>query len=826
MKDISIRNIAQIVGGSLKRVAVNSDDYTINQISIDSRTIKSTSGCLFVALHGERHNGHRYLSDLYLRGVRYFLVSEDVTCADYPEGIFVQVENTLSALQSLSAAHRRKYTYPVLAITGSNGKTIIKEWLYSLLHHELKIIRSPRSYNSQVGVPLSVLNMDDEHQMAIFEAGISKPKEMEVLQRIVQADYGIVSNIGEAHQKNFANKTEKINEKLKLFNTCKKLVYCADQVDLARNVEAMFSPRTRYAWSTNVKNTTADLHLQYRIAIKQSIIIYKHARGEGEVVFPFVDSASLENASHCLAFILMLGLESEQVLDAFAYLQPIAMRLEIKSGINDCQLINDFYNSDLNSLEIALQFQSNHSSKQGQQACLILSDIEQTEYADEELGKRLCKLLYPYNLHKLVLVGRQWEVYCGLLNVETECYASTDDFLAHFEARNYRNLNILLKGARYFRFERISAVLQQKYHQTQLEVDLSALVENLNHYKALLRPTTKMMVMVKALSYGTGSVEIAKALAYQQVDYLAVAVADEGMELRQSGVDTPIIVMNPEYHSFEMMMDNRLEPNIYSPEVFHLFQKTAERMAVCHYPIHLKLETGMHRLGFDDEAELQHALQLVSSTDTLRVASCFTHLAVSDDSAEDTFTHTQHKRFLELSRLVLQVQPQAMCHILNSAGIERFPEYQHDMVRLGIGLYGYAQSSCVKTKVVACWTSLVSQVKVVKSGNTIGYGRVGKANEDKKIAIIPVGYADGYNRRLSNGVGKVWIAGHEYPVIGNICMDMCMIDITGSNIIQGTRVELMGEHITMQRLARWIGTIPYEVLTSISQRVKRVYVQE
>ncbi len=825
MKEIRVDYIAQVVNGHLKGALSDRSESVINQFSIDSRTIINTADCLFVALKGERHNGHSYIAALYQRGVRCFLLSEEIDDALYPGAIFIQVENSLKALQMLAAHHRLKYTYPVLAITGSNGKTIIKEWLYSLLHQEQKVIRSPRSYNSQVGVPLSVLNMDEGYDLAIFEAGISQPNEMPLLQQIIEADYGIISNIGEAHQKNFASKHEKIVEKLQLFKSCKQVVYCADQEELAQAVEAYLAPSARYAWSVKPQ-VQANLHLRYEVGTGQSTIYYTHHKGEGKVHLPFVSSASLENASHCLAFILMLELESQSVFEAFAQLQSVAMRLEIKSGINGCQLINDFYNSDLNSLEIALQFQANHSSGTNQKSGLILSDIEQSEYTDEELAIRLKNLLQPYGLSKLFMVGERLKAYQHLFQEGVSFYTSTDEFLAQFHASEYQNLNILLKGARDFRFERISAVLQKKYHQTQLEVNLNAMVENLNRYKALLKPTTKMMVMVKASSYGSGTTEIAKALAYQQVDYLAVAVADEGMELRRSGVETPIIVMNPEYHSFEMMIENRLEPNIYSNILFRSFQQVAKSMAVRNYPVHLKLETGMHRLGFDNKDDLTQVLQQLCLEDTLRVASCFTHLAVSDTPAEDSFTRIQHERFMELSAVVLAFQPQAMRHILNSAGIERFPEYQHDMVRLGVGLYGLAQSDRVKTEVVSRWTSLVSQVKEVPAGETIGYGRVGKAGEGKKIAIIPVGYADGYNRRLSNGVGKVWIEGAAYPVIGNVCMDMCMIDITGSNIQQGAPVELMGEHITMQSLADWIGTIPYEVLTSISQRVHRVYVQE
>lgn len=829
MKETTLAHIAQVVRGSLRSLAPKPENRRINQLSIDSRTMVNTERGLFVALRGERHNGHDYIDSLYHRGLRNFLVSEEINSNNYPEAAFLEVANTLSALQDLAAAHRAKHSCPVLAITGSNGKTIIKEWLYSLLHTELNTIRSPRSYNSQVGVPLSVFNMREEHQLAIIEAGISKAGEMNALQHIIAPNYGIISNIGEAHQANFANRKQKIDEKLKLFDTCQQVIYCADHSELASAIEAKFAPQKHYSWSAHHKKG-ASLQLHYEQQHTHTLIHYQTSKAAGSVRIPFVGQASLENASHALAFILSRGWMKPTVQSAFEHLQPVAMRLEISSGINHCQLINDYYNSDFNSLEIALQFQANHASSSKQQAALIISDMEQAECTDQQLAKRLSKLLRPYQLSKLVLIGTRLSAHHSCFPTQAECYHSTDEFLAQFQSSNYRNLNILLKGARSFQFERIAAVLQKKYHQTQLEVNLHAMVENLNYYKSLLQPKVKTMVMVKAFSYGTGSVEVAKALSYQQVDYLAVAVADEGVELRQAGVETPIIVMNPEHHSFELMMEHRLEPNIYSLPLFRSFQQAAQRLAVHQYPIHLKLETGMHRLGFSEEEELQEALQLLLADDSLRILSCFSHLAVSDNPQEDQYTHQQHDRFLALSNIVQQAQPQAMRHLLNSAGIERFPNYQHDMVRLGIGLYAGPQFAPIETAqenlVVARWTSLVSQVKTVAAGSSIGYGRVGQAVHDMQIAVIPVGYADGFDRRLSNGIGKVWIEGKEYPVVGNICMDMCMIDITGASISPGTPVELMGEHISLQQLAQQIGTISYEVLTGISQRVRRVYVQE
>lgn len=821
------KEIAGLVNGVLKSAAGPDFNPTVQSVSIDSRTIADVHSCLFFALKGVRHNGHQYLGDLYQKGVRSFVICEPVDLQKYPEACFVQVDDSLEALQKLASVVRSRHNYPVLAITGSNGKTIVKEWLYDLLHETLKIIRSPKSYNSQVGVPLSVWNMSDQFELAIFEAGISMPGEMEKLAEVIQPTIGIITNLGEAHQENFSNLSKKLDEKLKLFAQCGTLIYRKEQDLVAGQIKQAYGKTNKalFAWSTS--DETADLFLYMHPQAHSTRIQFIWNGREYELNVPFTDFASLENVGHCLAFIFSSGYACDSVLAAFPRLQAVAMRLELKQGINNCLLINDYYNSDINSLTIALQFLKSQSLNEKRPRCLILSDIEQSGFSGSELAQAVNRLLNVYEVDRLIGIGRRLYLNRELFGARAQFFQSTGEFLASFRASDFRNEHILLKGARDFRFERIASVLQQKYHQTQLEVNLNNLVENLNRYRARLKPETKITIMVKAFSYGSGTVEIARALEFQQVDYLAVAVADEGIELRQAGISTPILVMNPEEHSFEMMLEYRLEPNIYSTEVYEQFDRAARRMAVSDFPIHLKLETGMHRLGFSSAEELEQIALRVPREGRLRIQSVFSHLAASDSADHDGFTREQYLRFKQLSTPVVANQPNKVIrHILNSAGIERFGDYQMEMVRLGIGLYGVSQSDVLQAETVARWTTVISQVKTVAEGETVGYGRKGKVTTPKQVAIIPVGYADGYDRRLSNGAGKVWIAGRQYPIIGNICMDMSMIDVTGADVQAGESVELMGEHIRLTDLADWMGTIPYEVLTGISQRVRRVYIQE
>ena len=826
---MNFKEIAYHIGGNFLKGEVQSSHRDIQTISIDSRNIMDVNSCLFIAIKGVHHDGHQYIKDLYNQGVRAFLICEETCDISQFEGASILlVNNTLESLQKLSSVVRSKYTYPVVGITGSNGKTIIKEWLFDLLQKEKRVLRSPRSYNSQVGVPLSVWNMSENYDMAIFEAGISQKGEMEKLSSVIKPTIGIITNIGEAHQKNFNTKEEKAEEKLLLFESCNTIIYRCDYELIYKCIQKKYanSGKRLFSWTLN-DDIKADLNINSEIFSESTVLSFIFNGEESSVEIPFTDDASIENACHCLAFIISTGNSNESVLCRFKDLQPVAMRLEIKDGINNCTLIDDYYNSDINSLKIALQYLNHQNTKSNQEQILILSDICQSGMAPKKIAKELSSMVKLYKIDRFIGIGSVLSSFSEYFSGNSSFYRNTDEFIRVFDSSIFKDKCILIKGARKFHFEKISSLLQMKYHRTLLEINLNALVNNLNEYRALLKPETKILVLVKASSYGHGAIEIARTLQYHKVDYLAVAVADEGIDLRQNGIDIPILVMNPEEHSFEMMIEYGLEPNIYSKTLFNKFEKTAKRMAVSKYPVHLKLDTGMHRLGFSDEREVRDISMLAASSNYLYVRSVFSHFAVADDPSEDDYTSSQIKKFKILSDIVVSTQHHPVIrHLLNTAGIERFPEYQMEMVRLGIGIYGIPMSSKVHPVKVARWKTVISQVKRLVAGDTVGYGRNGKVTRPSDIAVIPVGYADGYDRHLGNGKGRVWINGSYAPVIGNICMDMTMIDVTGICVKPGDSVELMGDHVKVEEIAEKLGTITYEIFTGISQRVKRIYVEE
>ncbi len=826
MTEFSLQEILKIIDGEILSPGIANADQ-ISSISIDSRTVVEPASTLFVALAGERHDGHNYLTELYKKGVRSFIVSDKkLKIEEFFGAQVIYVPETLKALQQIATWIRQKHTYPVLAITGSNGKTIVKEWLFELLQPK-KIVRSPKSFNSQVGVPLSVFNMDCHFDLAIFEAGISKPGEMQKLASILSPSLGIFTNIGDAHQENFQTLEQKVEEKLKLFENCELLVYCCDDELVEKKVRDKFSNSSTELVGWSFKDKNSKYYIERKGEPGKITFTLTSEDRSLDVPIPFSDEASVENAAHCLVFIAEKFELNDQVLSAFETLQPVAMRLELKDGINNCSLINDYYNSDIHSLGIALQFLNQQTTSALKKKTIILSDIKQTGVSQSKLVKEVSRLVQLNQVDRFIGIGEGFYTNQNSFGENSAFYKNTDEFLAKFKGSDFQDESILIKGARDFHFERISSILQKKFHQTTLEIRLHEMIENLNSFKALLKPETKVMVMVKAFSYGSGTVEVAQMLQYQKVDYLAVAVADEGIDLRKAGISVPIVVMNPEAHSFESLVEFKLEPNIYSSELFERFERFARKMAIHNYPVHLKVDSGMHRLGFSDAKEFQTVLKSISSQNVLRLKSIFSHLAASDEEFHDEFTNEQYQRFEKMAALADEIISYKIDkHLLNSAGIERFPEYRHDMVRLGIGLYGVSVALKVKCRPIAYWKTSVSQVVKVSKGETIGYGRMGKVDNDKEIAVIPVGYADGYDRRFGNGNAYVWVKGKKVPTIGNICMDMSMIDVTGLNIKPGDSVELMGEHIKLMELANCAQTIPYEILTGISQRVKRIYVQE
>ncbi|PLX11269.1 MAG: bifunctional UDP-N-acetylmuramoyl-tripeptide:D-alanyl-D-alanine ligase/alanine racemase, partial [Marinilabiliales bacterium] len=737
---------------------------------------------------------------------------------------FLLVKNSIEALQKLAAFHRNKFKYPVIGITGSNGKTIVKEWIYHVLQGKKQIIRNPKSFNSQVGVPLSICLMEQIYDLAIFEAGISLSGEMDKLEKIIRPNIGLITNIGEPHQENFVDYREKTTEKLKLFSNADILVYSRDEEIIEKSISEnkLLSKKQLFSWS---KSKGANLYIRTKpIDHNKTKIEFQTKKHQDSLIIPFTDQASIQDAIHVLAMICALNFDPKLFKNRFESLPPVAMRMELKEGINNCSIINDSYNSDLNSLEIALNYldqQNQHKKK-----TLILSDILQTGKNTKQLYTQVASLLKKFKVNRLIGIGEAISSQGEVFNNEKVFYPSTETFLTEFNKNDFREEAILLKGSRNFHFEKISSVLEEKAHRTVLEINLNALVHNLNYFRSKIKPETKIMVMVKALSYGSGTFEIANILQYQRVDYLGVAFADEGVALREAGIKTPIIVMNPEQNSFEMMLKHRLEPEIYNFRILDQFRMEVERANLLNYPVHIKLDTGMNRLGFL-ENEIPQLIGQLKEIGNLKISTIFSHLAGSDDHIHDNFTKKQIERFDNLSSLFINnFNYKITRHISNSAGIERFPEAQFEMVRLGIGLYGISATNQNLLVNVSTLKSTIIQVKQVPKDETIGYNRQGKAENDVTIAVVPIGYADGLNRKLSNGKGKLYVNGFFVPIIGNICMDMCMIDITGCNIHEGDEVIVFGKEQSVIDLANELETIPYEIFTSVSSRVKRIYFQE
>ncbi|MGZ2370858.1 bifunctional UDP-N-acetylmuramoyl-tripeptide:D-alanyl-D-alanine ligase/alanine racemase [Ancylomarina sp. YFZ004] len=818
-KTYQLNHIAQIVGGTL----VGHGDFEIDRLSIDSRTLVLASKTLFFALVGERHNGHDYIQDLYDKGIRAFVVSESIFYSNFEDCNFIVVADTLNAIQKLSAYHRKNFTYPVITITGSNGKTIVKEWLYQVLNPLYRIVRSPKSYNSQVGVPISVWQMTGEDELAIFEAGISKPCEMDKLETIIQATGGIFTHLGSAHLENFEDAKALLDEKLKLFASCEWVVYCSDNTRVSDAIEERYAKdKELLNWS---RKTDAKLQIRSENVHKGKVELKAIYKGEEKMILlPFIDKASIENAINCWLTFLYLGLSDEQIYKGFCDLEAVAMRLELKEGQNNCLLINDFYNSDLGSLAIALDLMNQHGKER--KKTVILSDIFQSGFQPRDLYSQVSELLTLNKIDKFVGIGDDIASQAKNFQCESVFYPTTETFLSALDTNVFKNEIILIRGARDFRFERISSALQYKAHRTILEVNLTAMVHNLNYFRSLLQPKTKLMVMVKAFSYGSGSTEIANLLQYQQVDYLAVAIADEGVDLRTNGISTPIVVMNPELHSFETMIDYNLEPEIYSLSVLKSFESILKRSGLKNYPIHLKLDTGMYRMGFVDH-ELDELIGYLKDNPHFYIRSIFSHLSGSDEEIHDDYTESQIDKFEKWSsKIRVAFSYKIDRHILNTSGIERFPNAQFEMVRLGIGLYGVSATKQDMLMNVSSLKTTISQIKSVEKGQTVGYSRKGKLDKKSRIGIIPIGYADGFNRKLSNGVGQVLVNGELVSVVGNVCMDMCMIDLTDIEAKEGDSVIIFGDDYSLSRIAEKLDTIPYEILTTVSRRVKRIYFQE
>ncbi len=822
MINLTTIELAEIVQGKV----IGDSGFTIRNVITDSRTPVSGNGLLFIALVGPNHNGHEFIDELYqLRNVKAFLVEPDeVSYSNYPNATFVEVDDTLQALQKLAAYHRNRFVYPVIGITGSNGKTMVKEWLNQLLSPEYQIVRSPRSYNSQVGVPLSALQMDDHFDLAIFEAGISKPGEMVKLQPIIDPTIGIFTNIGMPHQENFDDIDEKVNEKLKLFREVKTLIYCKDHaaIDSIIRGNTLLADNQLLTWGQSPASKVQVKSIQ-RVAGKTQVKI-RYSQQDFTLSIPFTDTASYENAMHCVTTMLLLGYSVHDIDKRLHTLQPVAMRLELKEGINRCSIINDSYNSDLGSLAIAIDFLM--QQKQHNRYVVILSDILESGYAPEQLYSKVAQMLKDKGVDLLIGIGPEISRYDYAFEVEAEFYSSTHEFLLDLKRKEIRDAAILIKGSRKFHFEQISTMLERKVHRTTLEINLNAIAHNLNYYRSLLDPGVKLMAMVKAFSYGSGSYEIANLLQFQRVDYLGVAYTDEGVALREAGITLPIVVLNPSFGTYELMVEFNLEPEIYSLTGLREFINVLNRVGVSSYGVHIKIDTGMHRLGFTPD-QLSELINILASTNSVRVKSIFSHLAASDEPHHDQFTQHQIATFKQASEILINALGyQPMCHILNTGGIERYPEAQFDMVRLGIGLYGISPTLSDKLIHISTLRSKVIQVKHIQPGETVGYSRKGVVDKPTTVVTIPIGYADGLSRMLGNGNYSMMLNGVLVPTIGNISMDTCTLDATGVDVKEGDEVVVFGQHPTISHMAKALGTIPYEVLTSVSQRVKRVYFQE
>ena len=818
----SLEKIASLIGAHCFGEGEAQIDWILN----DSRSLAFPESTLFFALRSQRNDGHKYIPDLYRRGVRNFVVANlpENYEQKYSDAHFLRVVSPLKALQRLAERHREEYDLPVVGVTGSNGKTVVKEWLYQLLSGSRNVTRSPRSYNSQVGVPLSVWLLNSRSEVGVFEAGISQPGEMSALRAIIQPTIGVMTNLGPAHQENFSSLQEKCLEKLSLFKDCQVVVYEADDPVVSECVDQAMLKGDHLAWSRRDPNSPLFIR-DVRKEETFTTVNYTYLGTDGSYTLPFVDEASIQNSIHCLAVCLYLRLPAADIAARMSRLEPVAMRLEVKQGVRGCTLINDSYNSDINSLDIALDFMNRRP--ESRRRTLILSDILQSGMPVEELYAKVAEMVNRRKVDRIIGVGPDIMAQSQRFHMDKMFFVSSEALLQSGMLDKLSNEVIMLKGSRKFNFEAISEHLSLKVHETTLEVNLEAIVRNLNYYRSFMKPETKMVCMVKASAYGAGSVEIAKTLQDHRVDYLAVAVADEGADLRKAGITGNIIIMNPEMSTFNMLFQYDLEPEVYSFALLEALIKAAEKEGITNFPVHLKLDTGMHRLGFDPEHDLPALIDRLQHQTALLPRSVFSHFVGSDSPDFDAFSAHQFELFDKASRQLQEAFPyKILRHICNSAGIERFPERHLDMVRLGLGLYGIDPIDNRVLNNVTTLKTTILQIHEVSPEDTVGYSRRGHLTRKSRIAAIPIGYADGLDRHLGCGHCYCLVNGQKAPYVGNICMDVCMIDVTDIDCKEGDTVEIFGDHLPVTVLSDVLGTIPYEVLTSVSERVKRVYFQE
>jgi alanine racemase len=821
----TIENIAEITIGKL--IQHNSKSQPTHLL-LDSRKLLFPHTTIFFAVNSSHKRGAAFIKNLYEKEVRSFVIDDTAfDISPYPDAAFILVKNVLMALHLLAIHHRKTFSFPVIGITGSNGKTIVKEWLYQLLQTDFNIVRSPKSYNSQIGVPLSVLQMGTQHTLAIFEAGISQPGEMDNIERMILPTIGVFTNIGEAHSEGFVDKRQKIKEKLKLFAHSSSLIFCMDDQEVNEEVKELKKENTGLQLFTWNKHRPASLKITSVKRENNVTLINGYFEKEIQIQIPFTDDASIENAITCWCILLQMKISNDVIAKRMLQLHSVEMRLEMKHGINNCSIINDSYSADINSLKIALDFL--HQQKQHKKQTVILSDILQSGKDEHELYAEVASLLQQKNIERLIAIGPQINLQQQQFSFlkEKHFFASVDEFKTHFHTLHFKDETILLKGARVFEFEQIDQLLEQKIHQTILSINLTSIAHNLKQYQNILHPSVKIMAMVKAFSYGSGSYEIANLLQFNNVDYLAVAYVDEGIELRKAGITLPIMVMNPEENTFNALVQYNLEPEIFSFSILLSLEKYLNSLGIQFFPVHIKLDTGMHRLGFE-QSDINMLASHLANNNKIKVQSVFSHLAAAGDRSHDEFTSRQAAIFLECCKeLQKNLDYDFVKHIANTSAISH-PDLQMDMVRLGIGLYGIDSNPSIQKKLknVSTLTTTIAQIKNVKKGDSIGYGREEIVQNDATIATVRIGYADGYPRSLSNGVGKMLIQNKLVPVAGNVCMDMTMLNITGLNCKEGEKVIVFGEQLPVQQLAQWCNTISYEIMTGVSQRVKRIYFEE
>lgn len=822
MTELSLQKLTDVIKGKL----YGDDNQIISEIITDSRSVVSSKKAIFFALEGERNDGHNYILDLYQRGIINFIVSEYKNDFKKLKGVnFIVVENTFKALHMLGKFHRINFKNVLLCVIGSNGKTIVKEWLYQLLHEDIETIRSPKSYNSQLGVAMSLTYLNANFQFGIIEAGISEPGEMNKLEKIVKPDMVLFTSFGGAHQENFKSLEHKAKEKLLMAKNTNTLIYSVDDEIVKELIlkNDIFLEKNIFSWS--VKSTDADLYLKDLIKHDgYTDIIAQFKEREIKFSIPFIDEASVKNSFSCLSYLLIQGLLSEEMLHRFARLEPVEMRIEQKEAINNCTLINDSYNSDLVSFKIAVDLLTGLSKTK--KKTIILSDIFQSGMTDDVLYRSVFDMISDNGIDRFIGIGKTISQKRKLFNgsILTEFYPTTRSFLKQDLRKKFKNEVILLKGSRSFKFEKISGILELKKHRTVLEINLEAITHNLNYYKSIVPSGSKIMVMVKAFSYGSGTHEIASLLQHHHIDYLGVAFADEGVKLRKAGITTKIIVMNSDEESISDIIEYKLEPEIYNFRILDAFSDRLDDYSLSKMPVHIKLDTGMNRLGFCLK-DVDTVIRRLKEKNNLVVKSVFSHLVAADEPIHDEFTNRQIADFKESSdKIIRSLNYPIIRHIANTSGIERFPEAIFDMVRVGIGIYGFNNNDNDKLMNVSTLKTRITQLKEVKKGESVSYGRKWMAKTDSKIAVIPIGYADGLSRKLSNEAGEVLVKGTKVHIVGNICMDMCMINVTGLNVHEGDEVIIFGDDYPASEIAKKLNTIPYEIITGISERVKRVYI--